>query len=232
MSRRRVTNAASVKTLGQAVRVFLSRPGPRVMTAVAASTWTARALLGPPGPSDLVAAAAALAVWPLQEWSMHRYLLHLEPRTIAGVQVDPLFARRHRAHHADPRDIDRTLLPLQVVLPAVPVSAGLWLLALGPRRAAVTAIATYTTMALFYEWTHFIVHTGVVPRTAYGARVRKNHRLHHFRDEHYWLGFTVPAVDRWFGTSPDPAGVPRSRTAMDLHGLEAARAAADSRAHQ
>jgi hypothetical protein len=74
-------------------------------------------------------------------------------------------------------------------------------------------------MALFYEWTHFVVHTNVKPLTAYGRAVRRNHRLHHFRHEQYWFVFTFPRVDHWFGTSPDPAAVKRSPTAMDLHGL-------------
>ena len=108
-------------------------------------------------------------------------------------------------------------------------AGGVWLLLVGPRRAAVTAMATYSSMALLYEWTHFLVHTGVPPRSAFAKRVRRNHRLHHFRNEAYWLGFTWPDVDRWLGTEPDPASVPRSPTAMDLFGLEAASDPSGSR---
>jgi sterol desaturase/sphingolipid hydroxylase (fatty acid hydroxylase superfamily) len=154
---------------------------------------------------------------------MHKHLLHLEPRTVLGVRVDPLFARKHRAHHRDPRDVDLTLLPSSVIAGAIPGAGAAWLMLLGPRRAALTAMAAYSTMALVYEWTHFIVHTGVRPKTAYGKKVRRNHRLHHYRHEAHWLGFTLPAVDAWLGTDPDPATVPRSKTAMDLHGLEGER---------
>lgn len=216
-------DAESIRTLAEAARVFASRPGPRLIAATAGAMWAARAALGPPGVADVVAAGAALAWWPFQEWLMHKHLLHLEPRTIFGRPFDPLFARKHRAHHRDPRDIDKTLLPLSVIAGAIPGTSAGWLLLVGPRRAAVTAMATYSTMALAYEWTHFIVHTGVQPKTAYGKKVRRNHRLHHYRSEDHWLGFTVPAVDAWLGTDPDPASVPRSKTAMDLHGLEAAQ---------
>lgn len=225
MTTNQTTDATSVRTLRQAARVFFSRRGPKTIAGIAATLWGTRALLGPPGPSDVVAAVAAVAVWPFQEWVMHKHLLHIEPRTILGRRFDPEFARLHRIHHADPRAIDTTLLPLRTIFTGLPISSAAWLLVFGPTRAAVTAMATYSTMALFYEWTHFIVHTNVKPRTAYGARVRKNHRLHHFRHEHYWFAFTLPLVDRWFGTDPDPATITRSRTAMDLHGLGAADAA-------
>jgi len=221
MKPRDVKDGTTIRTRGQALRVFLSRKGPRTLLGAAATTWASRVALGPPGPSDLLALAAAIGVWPFQEWLLHKYVLHLEPRTIAGIKIDPMFARAHRTHHADPRDVDMTLLPLRVIVGAMPAAAGIWLLAFGPRPAAVTAMATYSTMALFYEWTHFIVHTNVKPLTAYGQKVRRNHRLHHFRDEHHWFGFTFPRVDRWFGTDPDPETIAKSRTAMDLYGLNA-----------
>lgn len=219
---RDANNASEVRTHRQALRVFFSRTSPRALAKIAVTSWIGRLLLGPPGPRDVVAAAAAIAVWPFQEWALHKYLLHLEPRTIAGIRIDPGFARAHRNHHADPRDIDMTLLPPKVIRDAAPAAVGVWLLAFGPGRAALTGMATYSTMALFYEWTHFIVHTNVKPFTSYGERVRRNHRLHHFRHENYWFAFTVPLIDRLFRTDPDPDTIARSRTAMDLHGLRAA----------
>lgn len=216
---------SAIRTHREAVRVFFSRKSPRAIRKIAIGTWLARAVLGPPGPRDLVAAAAAIAVWPVQEWFLHKYLLHLKPTTIAGVRIDPSFARAHRKHHVDPRQIDTTLLPLATIRGAGPLAAAGWLLAFGPSRAALTGMATYSTMALFYEWTHFIVHTNVKPLTAYGRRVRRNHRLHHYRHEGYWFGFTLPLVDRVFGTAPDPDRVEKSVTAMDLYGLEAEAAA-------
>lgn len=214
-----IEHGDEIETLRDALRVFASKPGPRLIAATAASMWALRALAGPPGPSDLVAAGAAVAWWPFQEWLAHKHLLHLEPREVMGVKFDPMFARKHREHHVDPRNIDGTLLPVPVIAGAIPASSAVFLLLIGPRRAALTAMASYSTMALFYEWTHFIVHTDVKPRTEYGKRVRRNHLLHHFRNEAYWLGFTVPQVDTLLGTEPEPASVPRSKTAMNLHGL-------------
>jgi hypothetical protein len=213
-----------VRTHREAIRVFFSRKSPRAIGKIAIGSWLARALLGPPGPRDLIAAAAAIAVWPVQEWVLHKYVLHLKPMTVGGVTLDPGFARAHRTHHGDPRLIDTTLLPLAVIRGAAPLAAAGWLAAFGPTRAALTAMATYSTMTLFYEWTHFIVHTNVKPRTAYGRRVRRNHRLHHYRHEGYWFAFTLPLIDHVFGTAPDPDTIEKSATAMDLHGLVEAAA--------
>jgi sterol desaturase/sphingolipid hydroxylase (fatty acid hydroxylase superfamily) len=49
--------------------------------------------------------------------------------------------------------------------------------------------------------------------------LQRRHRLHHFKDEHNWLGFTVPYVDDLFGTAPDPSSIPTSPTVRTL-GIE------------
>lgn len=213
-----VNDAESITTYREALRVFFSRPGPRLMAANAGLLWLARAALGPPGLADVAVCATVAAWWPLQEWLMHKHLLHLEPG-----RIDPLFARVHRYHHRHPREIDSTLLPLPVVVSAIPVASALFAVLLGPRRRTLSAMATYSSVALVYEWTHFLVHTGIAPKGEYYKKVRRNHRLHHFRNENYWLGFTAPVVDALLGTDPEPASVPHTKTAMDLHGIEAER---------
>ncbi len=214
------TDAASIRTYAEALRVFFSRRGPRLMAKHAALAWAGRLLLGPPSLTELPVLAGVVAWWPLQEWLAHRYLLHFRPRRLWGRTFDPIVARRHRAHHRDPRDVDLALLPVQVVEAGIPANLAVWaVLGLGSPRRAATGAATYATMALLYEWTHFLVHTGIEPRSPFYRRLRRNHRMHHYRNEDYWLAFTWPDVDRWLGTEPDPASVPRSPTAMNLHGL-------------
>lgn len=205
-------------TLGDALRTFFSKPGPRRMAAYTATAWAARIALGRPRVADAATCATVFAWWPLQEWLAHKHLLHLEPRE-GG--TDPLFAQRHRAHHVEPREIDLTLLPKAVLDTAMPANVALWLLLLGPSRTAVTGIAAYSTMALVYEWTHFIVHTGYKPKSELGKKIRRYHRLHHYRSEDHWLGFTLPWIDEVLGTAPDPRSVPFSKTARDLFGLRA-----------
>jgi|LNFM01.1.fsa_nt_gb hypothetical protein len=208
-----------IHSLADAAREFFSRPGPRLILATAAAHWARRAVAGPPTVGDAVAAGAVIVWWPLQEWLAHKHLLHWEPRPVAGRHVDPFFARKHREHHREPRIIANTLLPVRVVRDAIPASMAVFRLLVPAVRARRTANAMYSTMALAYEWTHFLVHTGYKPKSAFFKRVRRNHRLHHYRNENYWLGFTFPAVDTALGTDPDPSSVSASQTARDLYGL-------------
>lgn len=212
-------DAHHVRTLSQAARAFFARPGPRMILGKVAASWAYRAKLGPIRKAEIPLALAVAAWWPLQEWLAHKHLLHLEPFEVGGTRIDPEFARAHRAHHREPRDIDNTLLPLAVLKSAIVANTALWSLLVRDRRLAATGRAVYSTAALVYEWTHFLVHTAYKPRSEFFARIRRNHRNHHYKNEGYWFGFTFPAVDAWLGTEPDPRSVPRSATARDLHGL-------------
>ena len=49
----------------------------------------------------------------------------------------------------------------------------------------------------------------------------RNHRLHHFKNEHYWFGVTMLGADRLLRTAPQAEDVERSPTARTL-GVEMA----------
>ena len=74
----------------------------------------------------------------------------------------------------------------------------------------LTGIAAFTFAALVYEMVHYASHVPVAPWSAYLKSVRRHHTLHHFKNERYWHGFTVPLVDVAFGTAPDHTQVPIS----------------------
>lgn len=97
------------------------------------------------------------------------------------------------------------VVPLAVVLDAPIVAT--WL----------TATALSTAGLLHYEWVHLLVHTAYRPRTRYYTRLARNHRRHHYRNEHYWLGVTTNSGDRLMRTYPSAEdAVPRSETARTL----------------
>ena len=105
-------------------------------------------------------------------------------------------------------------LPLlgAVVLAGVPrehVNALRW-------GALVTMLVTAYLLIAFYEWIHFLIHTSYVPRSRYYKRVWRNHRLHHFKNEHYWHGITNTISDTVLRTNPDQQTVPKSNTARSL----------------
>ena len=39
-------------------------------------------------------------------------------------------------------------------------------------------------MVFVYEWIHFLIHTAYRPRTSVYKAIWRNHRLHHFKNEH------------------------------------------------
>ena len=74
-------------------------------------------------------------------------------------------------------------------------------------------------MTVQYEWTHYITHTRVKPKTEWFKKVFTNHRMHHFRSERYWYAFAVPWVDDFYGTGPKPDTVDPSDGCRNL-GIE------------
>jgi len=217
---------AEVKTLGHAWREFCTRRSPRVLAAGIAVALVARALHGEFDWRDAVAVGAMLAVYPFGEWAIHVYLLHMPPFQFRGRSVYLQTAKSHWTHHKDPRNLNMILLgPIEAAALlglAVPLTIGLlalpvWLLA-GPVAvgALLTALLTGYVLVGVYEWTHFLIHTAHRPKTRLYRAVWQTHRLHHFKNEHYWHGITSTVADRVLGTFPDHRDVERSRTARTL----------------
>ncbi|WP_278257840.1 hypothetical protein [Nocardioides convexus] len=50
---------------------------------------------------------------PVVEWLVHVFILHWKPRRVGPLTLDPLLARKHRLHHADPRAIPLVFIPWQ-----------------------------------------------------------------------------------------------------------------------
>jgi hypothetical protein len=193
-------------TLGGAARLFFRFPTPRLLLGYALALGAVRASLaalgyGALGLGDALVALGVAIYWPLQEWTLHAWLLHLRPRTLFGVRIDPIFARYHRYHHEHPWVLERTFLPTRVLIPLLPVNVLVWWLAAPTLGVALTGMAAMAVAALVYEWTHYLTHTPYRPRSAYYARVHKNHMLHHFRDDQAWFAFTAPWLDRVLRTT-------------------------------
>jgi hypothetical protein len=215
-----------VKTLGHAWREFRGRRSPKVLAAGIAVAVVARVAWGDFGWEDVVAVAAMLAIYPFGEWAIHVYLLHMPPFEFRGRSVYLATAKSHWAHHKEPRDLNMILLaPIEaaaLLLLAVPTAIALlalpiWLLAGAPPVGALlTALLTGYVLVGIYEWTHFLIHTAHRPRTRIYRAVWQTHRLHHFKNEHYWHGITSTVADRVLGTHPDQRDVPRSKTARTL----------------
>lgn len=211
MSRRGVT-------LRQAAREFARHPSPWVLGGAFIASATARLVTGDWRLSDALLPLLMLAGFPFLEWTMHVVVLHWRPRRIAGRTVDPLLARKHREHHMDPKVIPLIFIPVPSLIGAV-VSALIVGLLIIPRTAlGLTFLMVTFGIGVLYEWTHYLVHTDYKPKTVVYRAIWRNHRQHHFKNEHYWFAVTSPGTaDRVLGTYPDPQTVPTSPTARNLY---------------
>ncbi len=224
----RARDGSEIKTIGAAWREFRRKRGPWVIAAAIVLTLAARLALGPPGWSDAGAAAFILVAYPFGEWAIHVYLLHLRPIRFRGRPVELASARAHRAHHEEPRRLDLINFSpaeaLAILLLAVPsaaaIGAGVVAAVATPLPAGplVTMLLSGYVLVGVYEWTHFLIHTAHRPRSRYYRSIWRNHRLHHYKNEHYWHGITNTLSDRVLGTYLDQAEVTRSPTARSLHG--------------
>ena len=203
-------------TLAGAARVFAGYGSPRIMAVIATATIIARVVVGRWSYGDIAVAGGILIVEPFLEWLIHVYGLHAKPTTVFGRKLDPLYARRHRMHHRDPRNVPLIFVPLPVLFGFLLVLGAIAYLAFPPLELKLTAYATMTTFFFGYEWTHFLIHSQHVPRSAIFRAIWRNHILHHYKNEQYWFGVTNPLADYALRTNPAKEAVPSSPTARTL----------------
>jgi len=204
---------AEPKTL---LPVFFAHWSPRLLTFALALVLVWRVASGQWRWTDLVLAAAIIGFQPMTEWLIHVFVLHFKPRRVGRLRIDLDLARKHRAHHRDPSDIPLIFIPWSGLLSGLVIAVVLTHLLLPSTELRLTASLVALGLALHYEWVHFLVHTPYRPRSRFYRHAWRAHRLHHFRNEHYWFGVTVHLADHLLRTFPDRSAVPLSPTARTL----------------
>ncbi|MBV8194357.1 MAG: sterol desaturase family protein [Candidatus Dormibacteraeota bacterium] len=202
--------------LPRAARSFAGYGSPRIIAGIATATLVARIVVGRWSWGDLAVAGGILVVEPFLEWIIHVYGLHAKPKTLFGRQLDPLYARRHRMHHRDPRNVPLVFVPLPVLAGFLIVLGAIAFFAFPPLELKLTAFSTMTTFLFGYEWAHFLIHSTYVPRSFVFRAIWRNHILHHYKNEQYWFGVTNPIADFALRTHPAKDSVPSSPTARTL----------------
>lgn len=209
-----MTAKDSPDTLLKALIYFIKHPNVYLfgLSGLVALIW--RIKLGNFNLLDLGILLFILLAWPFMEWRLHIKVLHMKPRTRNGKAYYPQVARKHREHHQEPWRLDLVFL-LPKVLFAIPI---VFVLAniIFPTPQAFTVCFVGYLMTVNYEWNHFITHTRVQARSAWYKTMYRNHRLHHFKHERYWYGFSAPWPDTIFGTNPNPDTVESSENCKDL----------------
>jgi len=206
-------NDTTLRTIGNS---FMQTPTAMMLVLAVLTAMIWRMSAGPAHWSDAAVIAALAVLRPFAEWTVHKLLLHGQPRRWRGLRFDLLAARAHRAHHAAPRDPRHVLTPPLVIVELI---VAVWLgTAWLPGPLAATAAAAVFTFALTTEWTHALIHSQYQPRSAWLRRLARHHRLHHHRNERYWFGVSSIGADRILGTAPDPAATPVSSTTRSVVG--------------
>ncbi len=216
--------ADQLRTKRQTARLFLRLGSGRVAVPALAVLVVVRLLVGGWSWADPVLVAVVVLLTGPVEWVLHRDVLHASTESFTARRLG--LGHGHRKHHLDPPELQWLLLTgveMAIFLVILAIATAVWSLPLGWALdggllgAFLTALAATVGAAAHYEWTHLLVHTAYRPRTRYYARLARNHRRHHYRNEAYWLGVTSNLGDRLLGTLPrSDEQVPRSPTARTL----------------
>ena len=183
------------------------------LAAVAGSVWLG-ALHAPL--RTLAAVVAALLLYPVAEYLLHRFVLHARFLYRNPYTAD-LWKRIHYDHHQDPNRLDVLFgspwntLPT-ILLISLPVG-GL----IGGWSAALAALATALTLFCIYEFCHCVQHLNYTPKSAWLRAIKKHHMAHHFHNETGNFGITSTFIDRLVGSHYEGRETrPRSVHTYDL----------------
>ena len=209
-----------VRTLPDAARLFIAHTSPRILLASAVLVIALRLALGGWSTADAIVAAVLIGLQPFTEWLIHVYILHVQPgRGRVSDALDRAAGLAHRLHHKDPYDLRWQFIHPRVTIGGLVVDA--LVVAVFRTPAAVTGVMVAILLTTVYEWVHFLIHTDVPAKRAPYKQLHRAHRLHHYRNESYWLGVTNHLGDRVLRTYPAKEDVPVSATAVTaLAGLK------------
>jgi hypothetical protein len=210
----------AARTLGEAFRIFATKLTPVLIMLMTAGLVAARALFGEWRWQQLLIVGILLTIQPFFEWVTHVFVLHAKPKKVLGREIDMYVAKKHRRHHADPRNLEILSMPVPGLITLTLLTSGVCAL-LATTGDRLTLAAGVAVLVLVYEWVHFLIHTDYKPKTAAYRRLYKAHRLHHFRNENYWFGVSRLSADKVLKTSPARDDVPMSPTVKALHGIPA-----------
>jgi Fatty acid hydroxylase superfamily len=211
-------------SLSDAGREFWRHASPWLIAATFIAALSVRIVIGDWQLTDALLPVLMLAVFPFFEWMVHVFVLHWRPRTVGSMKIDSLLARKHREHHVEPREVALIFIPWRALLWVIPVSVGIALMAFPRTGLGLSYLVLIGVLGLGYEWCHYLIHSDYKPKSRLYRAIWKNHRQHHFKNEHYWFTVTsAGTADRVLGTHPDYDSVDTSPTAKNLHGATPAR---------
>lgn len=183
------------------VGVWLAAPAPLVRTAAAI--------------------AAAVILFPLVWYMLHRWVLHSRWMW-KHKWLAPTWKRIHYDHHQDPNHLEVLFGSPVNVIPTVAAATIPVGCAIGGIGGAGIAFATGMVTTCVNEFFHCIQHLSYKPKNRWLVAIKARHMAHHYHDETGNFGITNFGWDRLFGTLYDGVSArKKSPTVFNLGYTEA-----------
>jgi len=144
----------------------------------------------------LPVAAAALLIWSLTEYSLHRFVFHFPARSRPGKWLVFLF---HGVHHEAPQDKSRLVMPPAGAILIMALLWGLFALLI-PAPWTQPFLACFIAGYLIYDYTHYATHHFPM-RHPLLQRLKQHHMKHHFSGVPGRYGVSSPLWDLVFRTT-------------------------------
>lgn len=147
----------------------------------------------------LITAVAALLVWTITEYAVHRYLFHFPGKSAFSKRMVYLF---HGIHHDQPDDATRLVMPPVPAVLLMGLFYGLFSLFV-PALYLEAFMGFFIIGYLCYDYIHYATHH--FPMTSkVGRYLRKYHLRHHHAKEESKYGVSNPLWDYLLGTVTGP----------------------------
>ncbi|KAM7505760.1 hypothetical protein LguiB_004664 [Lonicera macranthoides] len=155
-------------------------------------------------PPQIATAVVGIFIWTLLEYSLHRFLFHLRPKSYWGNTMHYFI---HGCHHKQPMDGLRLVFPpAATAILLVPV-VEIVKLSIPPSIAPAIfggALLGY----VMYDCTHYYLHHGK-PCKGVSHNLKRYHMKHHFRVQDKGFRITSLFGGDVFGTLPPKFGEKR-----------------------
>jgi sterol desaturase/sphingolipid hydroxylase (fatty acid hydroxylase superfamily) len=141
-------------------------------------------------------------VWTFNEYIVHRFVFHYEPRGAWQEKIVFLF---HGVHHAQPQLKTRLVMPPLVSVPLAFLFYGIFSLLVGGLIGAPQWVnpmfSGFVAGYLIYDLTHYATHHWPM-RWGFLKFLKRYHMQHHYKTPDQRFGVSSPLWDVVFGTKP------------------------------
>jgi sterol desaturase/sphingolipid hydroxylase (fatty acid hydroxylase superfamily) len=139
---------------------------------------------------------AAVLLWTLTEYLLHRFVFHYEPKSDWGKRLHFLM---HGVHHDYPNDAKRLVMPPAVSIPLASLFLGLFWLLL-PAAYVAIAFGGFIFGYICYDEIHYATHHAPM-KGRVGLFLKHHHVRHHYLDNDRGFGVSSPLWDYVFRTT-------------------------------